>query len=136
MSFCVYKYTRARRRARSNIHLQHHHVEPPARISLAFSSNPTLQSIGLGICSRFHTISAQDCCIKVLAGRPAFVRQCKGVHKSMSLMSSSPLLQQCPQFQVCQTWIVFVMGGKWPYSWCFVGWCLQDLFNIACRILV
>ena len=32
--------------------------------------------------------------------------------------------------------IVFVMGGRWPYSYCFVGCCLHDLFNIACSILV
>ena len=30
----------------------------------------------------------------------------------------------------------FVMGGRWPYSCCFVGCCLQDLFNIARYILV
>ena len=30
----------------------------------------------------------------------------------------------------------FVMGGKWPYSCCFVGCCLRDMFNIACSILV
>ena len=48
-----------------------------------------------------------------------------------SLMSSSLLLQQCPACLVCLTWIVFVMGGRWPYSWCFVGCCRQDLFNIA-----
>ena len=34
-------------------------------------------------------------------------------------------------FSVCLTWIVFVMGGRWPYSWCFVGCCLQDLFKNA-----
>ena len=34
------------------------------------------------------------------------------------------------------TWIVFVMVGRWPYSWCFVGSCLRDLFNIARSILV
>ena len=28
------------------------------------------------------------------------------------------------------------MGGRWPYSCCFVGCCFQDLFNIACSILV
>ena len=33
------------------------------------------------------------------------------------------------------TWIVFVMGGRWPYSWWFVGCCRQDLFNIARHIL-
>ena len=33
-------------------------------------------------------------------------------------------------------WIVFVMGGKWPYSCWFVGCYLHDLFNIARIILV
>ena len=28
------------------------------------------------------------------------------------------------------------LGGKWPYSWCLVGCCRQDLFNIALNILV
>ena len=60
----------------------------------------------------------------------------KGVHKSTSLMSSSLLLQQCPACLVRLTWIVFVMGGRWPYSCCFVGCCLQDLFNVAGSILV
>ena len=31
---------------------------------------------------------------------------------------------------------VFVMGGRWPYSWRLVGCCRQDLFNIALNILV
>ena len=59
-----------------------------------------------------------------------------GVHRSTSLMSSSLLLQQCPACLVCLTWTVFMMGGRWLYSWCFVGCCLLDLFNIACSILV
>ena len=54
----------------------------------------------------------------------------------MLLMGSSPLLQQCPTCLVRLTWIVFIMVGKWPYSCCFVGCCLQDLFSIACSILV
>ena len=29
-----------------------------------------------------------------------------------------------------------MMGGKWPYSCCFVGCCSHDLFNIARSILV
>ena len=34
-------------------------------------------------------------------------------------------------------WIVFVMGGKWPYSCCFVGCCPQDLFNIrTCSLYI
>ena len=52
-----------------------------------------------------------------------------GIHRSTSLMSSSLLPQQCPACLVHLTWIVFVMGGRWPYNWCFVGCCLQDLFN-------
>ena len=59
-----------------------------------------------------------------------------GVHRSTSLMSSSMLLQQCPACLVRLTWIVFVMEGRWPYSWCLVGRCCQDLFNIARNIPV
>ena len=51
-------------------------------------------------------------------------------------MSSSLLLQQCPACLVRLTWIVFVMGGRWPYSWWLVGCCRQDLFKIARSILV
>ena len=65
----------------------------------------------------------------VRAGRPAFARPCVGIHKSTSLMSSSLLLQQCPACLVRLTWIVFVIGGRWPYSWCLVGCCCQDLFS-------
>ena len=61
---------------------------------------------------------------------------CVGTHKSTSLMSSSLLLQQCPACLVRQTWIVFVIGSRWPYSWCLVGCCCQDLFRIARSILV
>ena len=59
-----------------------------------------------------------------------------GVHRSTSLMSSSLLLQQCPACLALLTWIVFVMGGRCPYSWCLVGGCRQDLFKIARNILV
>ena len=51
-------------------------------------------------------------------------------------MSSPLLLQQCPAFLDRLTLIVFVMGGRWPYSCCFVGCSLHDLFNIARSILV
>ncbi len=40
---------------------------------------------------------------------------------SMSLMSSSLLLQQCPAFLVRLTWIVFMMGGKSIASLTFFG---------------
>ena len=70
------------------------------------------------------------------AGRPALARPCAGVHRRISLMSSSLLLQQCPAYLVRLTLIVFVMGRRWPYSCCFVGCCLKFLFKISCSILV
>ena len=48
-------------------------------------------------------------------------------HRSTSLMSSSLLLQQCPACLVRLAWIVFLMGGRWPYSWCLVGSCRNIL---------
>ena len=84
----------------------------------------------------FHPVSSQSCCMYVRAGRPDFARPEVGVHRSTSFMSSSLLLLQCPVYLVRLTWIVFVMEGRWPYSWCFVGCCRQDLFNIARNILV
>ena len=70
------------------------------------------------------------------AGRPAFAWPYAGVHRSTSLMSSSLLLQQCPACLVRLNCIVFAMWSKWPYSWCLVRCCRQDLFNIALNILV
>ena len=73
----------------------------------------------------------------VRAGRPAFSFVEKwgsvGLHL---ILNSFLLLQQCHACLIRQTWIVFVMGGRWPYSWCLVGCCRQDLFNIARNILV
>ena len=86
--------------------------------------------------SGLHPVSSHSCCMYVRAGRPAFSRPYVRVHRSTSVMSSSLLLQQCPAFLVRLTWIVFVMGGRWPYNWCLVGCWHQDLFNIACSILV
>ena len=74
--------------------------------------------------------------LRAWAGCPAFVRPCEGVYRSTSLMSSYQLLQQCFACLVRLTLIVFVMGVWWPYRSCFVGFCLQDLFNIARSILV
>ena len=119
-----------------NLLFHHHHATLSAQISLTLSRHPSLSSIASSRSSELHPISALSCCIYVLASRPAFARPCEGVHRSTSLMSSSLLLQQCPACLVRLTWIVFVMGGWWPYSCCFVGCCRQDLFNIAHSILV
>ena len=51
-------------------------------------------------------------------------------------MSSFLLLQQCSACLVRLIWMVFEMGGRWPYSCCFVGCCFQDSFNIARSVFV
>ena len=64
------------------------------------------------------------------------LRHMRGVHRNTSLMSSSLLLQQCPACLVRLTCVAFLTGDRWPYSWCLVGCCRQDLFNIVRSILV
>ena len=106
----------------------HHHLAPSARISLTLSRHPALSSIASGRFLRLHPVSTQSCCMYVRADCPAFARPCEEVYRSTSFMSSFLLLQQCPACLVRLILIVFVMGGRWPYSCCFVGCCLQDLF--------
>ena len=124
----------------TNIHLwlyhHHHHIVLAARISLTLSRHSSLSFIALGRSSGQHPVSSHSCWMYVRAGRPAFARPCVGIHKSTSLMSSSLLLQQCPACLVRLTWIDFVIGGRWPYSWCLVGCRCQDLLRIARSILV
>ena len=74
--------------------------------------------------SGLHPVSAQSCCMYVRAGRPAFVRPCRGVHRTTSVTSSFLLLQQYPVCLVRLILIVFEMGCRWPYSCCFVECCL------------
>ena len=114
----------------------HHHVVPLARISLTLSHHLSLSFIASGRSSGLYPVSSQSCCMYVRASRPAFARPYKGVHSSKSLMSFSLLPQYCPACLVRLTWIIFVMRGRWPYSWFFVGCCRQDLINIARNILV
>ena len=118
------------------IYHHHHHVVLLARISLTLSRHISLTFTASGRSLRLHPVSSHSCCMYFRAGHPAFAWPYAGVHRSISLMSSSLLLQQCPACLVRLTWVVFVMGGRWPYSWCFVGCCHQDLFNIARNILV
>ena len=123
----------------NNVHkVNYHHqlVVPSARISLILRRHSSLSSIASGRFSGLHPVLAQSCCMQIRAGRPAFAHPHEGVHRSTSLMSSSLLLQQCPTCLLRLILIVFVMGGRWLYICCFVGCCLQDLFNIACSILV
>ena len=113
-------------------HHHHHHVVPLARISLILSRYISQSFIASGRSSGIHSVSSR---MYVRAGRPDFAWPYAGVHRSISLMSSSLFLQQCPACLVRLAWIVFVMGGRWPYSWCLVGCCRQDLFNIDATFL-
>ena len=74
--------------------LHHHHVVPPARISLTLSRHFSQSFIASGRSSGLHPVSSHSCRMYVRAGRPAFDRPYAGVHRSTSLMSSSLLLQQ------------------------------------------
>ena len=85
----------------------------------------------LGKSSRLHSVSTQSC--KYLL---TLVCPCIGVHKRMSFMSLSLFTQQCPVCLVCFTSMVCEMDGKWPYNYCFVGYCFQDLFKTAHSIFV
>ena len=102
------------------------HVVPPAQISLTLSRHVSLLFIASGRFSELQPVSSQSCCMYVRAGRLAFEWPYVGFHWNTSLM-------------VCLTWIVFVMGGRWPYSCCFMGCCLQDIilltaFLCNCRL--
>ena len=101
----------------------HHHVVPLARISLTLSRHFSLSFIASGRSSGLHPVSSHSCWMYVRASCPAFAWPYAGVHRSTSLMSSSLLLQQCSACLVRLAWIVFVMGGRWPYSLRLVGCC-------------
>ena len=127
----MFLYAKQRLCYSESFHHHHHHLALVARISLTLSRHSSLSFIALGRSSGQHPVSSHSCWMYVRASRPAFARPCVGVHKSTSLMSSSLLLQQCPACLAPLTWIVFVIGGRWPYSWCLVGCCRKDLFKIA-----
>ena len=102
-------------------HHHHHHVVLLARISLTLSRHFSLSFIASGRSSGLYPVSSHSCCMYVRASRPAFAWPYAGVHRSTPLMSS------CPACLVRLAGIVFVMGGRCPYSWCLVECCRQDL---------
>ena len=108
----------------------HHRVVLVARISLTLSRHFSLSFIASGRSSGQHPVSSHSCWMYVRAGRPSCARSCVGVHKSSSLMNSSLLLQQCPACLVRLTWIVFVIGGRWPPG------LVQDCSQHSCVIAV
>ena len=51
-------------------------------------------------------------------------------------MSSSLLLQLRPACLVLLVWMVLEIGGRCPYSCCFVGCCYHDWCNMARSLLL
>ena len=113
---------------------RHHHVVPLARISLTLSRHFFQAFVASGRSSGLHPVSSHSCCMYILAGRPAFARPYVGAHRSTYI--TYELVPAPPAVSCVPGSIVFVIGGRWPYSWCFLGCCRQDLFNIVRNILV
>ena len=107
----------------ANFTYHHHHDVRLARINLTLSLHVSLSFIAFSRSSGLHSVSSHSCCMNVRAGRPAFNWLYAGVHRSTSLTFSSLLLQQCPACLVRLACIVFVISGRWPYSWRRVGCC-------------
>ena len=116
--------------------IYHHNVVLLTRIPRTLSCLPSLSSIAPSRYSMQHPISVQNCWRYVLAGHTILAGPREGVHRCIYQINSSLLLHQCPACLIRLTWIVFVMGGRLPYSGCLEGRCLQDLFNKAYSILV
>ena len=100
------------------------------------SHHSALSSITSSRSSRLHPVSILSYYCKVLVNQPTLAHLSEGVHRETSLMCSTLLFQQCPACLVHFVWMVLEMGGRWPYSCCFMGCCFQDLFKVAHIILV
>ena len=77
-----------------NFIYHHHHVSLPARISPTLSRHWSILSIAPGRSSSLYPVTAQSCWVYILPDRSAFARLCEGVLRSISLMSSSLILQR------------------------------------------
>ena len=109
----------------------HHHVTLLARISLTFSCHHRSREVFL----------ATSCVGTVLLyiGSSSSSYLYSSMWRGPQEYIAYEFILTSPAVSVCLvrlTLIVFVMGGRWPYSCCFVGCCLQDLFNTARSILV
>ena len=98
------------------IYIYIYHVVRLARISQTLFLHVSLSFIAFGRSSGLYPVSSHSCCMNVRAVRPAFDWPYAGVHRSTSLTISSLLLQHCPACLVGLACIVFVIGGRWPYT--------------------
>ena len=121
------------------LQISHHHVVPPARISLTLSGHFSQSFIAFGRSSGLHPLSSHSFCMYVRAGRPAFAWPYAGVHRSTSLMNSSLLLQQSSACLVRLNCIV----SWWEASrrivgilWGIIAWLVQYCSQHSCVIAV
>ena len=114
-------------------HHHHHHVALSARISLTpFSPPLPIVHCFRQVFRATSRIYTELLYVGSLWSSLPFPRLCEGVHRSTSLMSSSfTFSSSVPVCLVHLILIVFVIGGRWSYSCCFVGYCLQYFFNIV-----
>ena len=64
-----------------------------------------------GKSSMLHPVTIRSSCRLFLVDRPTLTRPYEGVHRRMSLMNSSLLLQKRPTCLLCLILMVFEMGG-------------------------
>ena len=109
----------------------HHHVMPLARISPTLSHHSSLLSIAFGKSFTLYPVSIQSC----LASRPTPTLPYDGGPQENTNyeFDFTPLVGLACLVRL--VWMIWEMGGRWPYSCCFVGCCFQDLFSIVRIIL-
>ena len=105
-------------------HHHHHRVMPPARISLTLSRHFSLSFIASGRSSGLLLVSSHSCCMYVLAGRPVLARPYVGVHRSISLMSSSLLLCKLLYFLTSESSFVCAQLNGLKYCYLILKFCL------------
>ena len=78
----------------------------------------------------YMLISAQSCHVSSYQKH----NTCESICRTPN--SSFFPLQQFPERISLLTWMICTMGGKWLYSFCFMGWLFHDFFKTVRSILV
>ena len=114
-------------------------LNPSSSSLAAGTDSPDSLSPFVPIIHRFRQVFETTSCVHtelLFVSSCWLARPCAGIHWRTSLISSSLLLQQCPTYLVRLILVVLEIECRWSYSYCFVEFCFQDLFNIARSILV
>ena len=132
-------------KAKSSLYIYyHHHVMPQARISLTSSHHFSLSFIASGMsqgCNPYTHIAAVCMFELVLLLLNGHMRRLIGVHP---LWACSSFSSWCLICLVHLTWIVFMMGCRWSYSWYIFGvlplgldqYCSQHSCVITVKLLL